>query len=183
MTFYYHFMTTLQSGNYFIWTASKSWFKNPRNGPFSTCYYILLALIPQCTFQSTPPLLIFLFFGGRALWETWSDHHHLKGFYGDRYENFSDRASIWWQMSPYESLVWKNMNGEKKCFHIQMVTGMNLFQMVTCSNGDIFNLKWIVRIISNGDMFKWWHIEYDVNKKNYFKWWHVQMVTYSVWNE
>ena len=62
----------------------------------------------------------------------------------------------------------------KKCFHIQMVTGMNLFQMVTFSNGDIFNLKWIVRIISNGDMFKWWHIEYDVNKNNCFKWWHIQ---------
>ena len=72
---------------------------------------------------------------------------------------------------------------KKKCFHIQMVTGMNLFQMVTYSNGDIFNLKWIVRIISNGDKFKWWHIEYDVNKKNYFKWWDVQMVTYLVWNE
>ena len=29
----------------------------------------------------------------------------------------------------------------KKCFHIKMVTGINLFQMVTCSNGDLFNLK------------------------------------------
>ena len=55
--------------------------------------------------------------------------------------------------------------------------------MVTCSNGDKFNLKWIVSFISNGDTIKWWHFWFDKNKRIYFKWWHDQMVTYLVWNE
>ena len=80
--------------------------------------------------------------------------------------------------------IWMlGMKGGDFHFQIKMVTGLKQFQMVTCSNGDKFNLKWIVSFISNGDTIKWWHFWFDKNKRIYFKWWHDQMVTYLVWNE
>lgn len=62
--------------------------------------------------------------------------------------------------------IWMlGMKGGDFHFQIKMVTGLKQFQMVTCSNGDKFNLKWIVSFISNGDTIKWWHIWFEMKWK------------------
>ena len=109
----------------------------------------------------------------------------MKGFFGDRYEKFSDQVSIWWQISPYECLVWK---GDIFIFRSrwwqvwinfiwwpdQVVTNLiwneksNSFQMVTWSNGDMLCSIRINRFISNGDTIKWWHIWFEMENDNRF---------------
>ena len=106
----------------------------------------------------------------------------MKGFFGDRYEKFSDQVFIWWQMSPYLCLVWKAeififrskwwlVWNNFKWWPVQMVTNSIWnewsvsFQMVTQSNGDIFGLTRIKGFISNGDTIKWWHIWLEMKWK------------------